>query len=372
MEKKEEMKKWMILILFAIISFYIINHLDVLSNIISTVVHVLFPFILGGILAFIQNIPMKKIEKLLKKYIKNPKIPIRTLSILLSLIIILLIFSFVAFLLIPELIQNLEVLINTIPSLIKNSQDWILDLLNQYPDLQIQIQELFIENNDLNTIIANILNYMVNGAIGFISSIVSSVITLFTGFIFSIYMLSQKEYLQRGSKKLIYAYLKKEHADQLIKIASLSHVTFSKFISGQCVEAAILGCIFFVVLSIFQFPYALIISVLTGVTALIPIFGAIFSMIVGTLLIAITDPLQAILFIIVFQVIQQLEENFIYPRIVGKSVGLSAMWTLLAISVGGSLYGIVGMLIGLPIASIVYALMKSDVNKRLNQKKISL
>ena len=145
---------------------------------------------------------------------------------------------------------------------------------------------------------------------------------------------------------------------------------FSKFISGQCVEAAILGSIFFVVLSIFRFPYALIISILTTVTALIPIFGAMIAMIIGAILIAITNPIQAVIFIIVFQVIQQIEGNFIYPRVVGKSVGLSPMWTLLAITVGGSLFGIVGMLIGLPLASILYAIIKVNVNNRLKEKKI--
>jgi len=182
-------------------------------------------------------------------------------------------------------------------------------------------------------------------------------------------MLSQKEQLQESLKKMIYAYAKREKdADKIMEVGKLSNNVFSKFISGQCVEAVILGCIFFVVLSIFKFPYALIISVLTAITALIPIFGAMIAMVIGAILIAITNPFQAFIFVLVFLVVQQIEGNFIYPKVVGKSVGLSPLWTLLAITVGGGLFGIVGMLVGLPIASIVYSLVTNDTNKRLNKK----
>ena len=185
-------------------------------------------------------------------------------------------------------------------------------------------------------------------------------------------MLSQKEYLHRGVTKMMYAYLKKDHVEKITDIASLSNRTFSKFISGQCVEAFILGTIFFVVLTLLRFPYALIISVITTVTALIPMFGAMIAMIIGALLIAVTNPLEAVLFIIVFQVIQQIENNFIYPKVVGKSVGLASMWTLMAVILGGSMFGIVGMIIGLPLASILYAILRKVTNDRLNKKKIKI
>ena len=164
------------------------------------------------------------------------------------------------------------------------------------------------------------------------------------------------------------AYLPVKIQTITIEIGRLSNQTFSKFISGQCVEAIILGTIFFVVLSILRFPYALIISVLTTITALIPIFGAMIAMAVGAVLIAIESPLQAAIFIVIFQVIQQIEGNFIYPKVVGKSVGLSPMWTLFAITIGGSLFGIIGMLTFLPIASICYALLKDDVSKKIEEK----
>lgn len=367
---KKEMRTWMILILFAVISYWLVNNLSIITGILKVILGVLKPFILGGVLAFVLNIPMTKIENILSKIFKkkNKKTLIRNISITISLLLLLSIIIFIAFLLIPELVQNIEQLIDNLPGLINNTEKFIVDLLDKYPEVQNKILEFFKNSDDINAIVSNILNYVLNGAIDIITNLISGTITLFTALIFAIYMLSQKEYLLKGTHKLCTAYLKKDIVEKIMKIATLANHTFSKFISGQCVEAAILGLIFFVVLSLFRFPYALIISVLTAVTALIPIFGALIAMAIGAILIAINNPFQAIVFIIVFQIIQQIEGNFIYPRVVGKSVGLSPMWTLLAITACGSLFGVIGMLIGLPLASIIYALIKNDVNIRLNKK----
>lgn len=369
------LKKWIILIIVTALSFWTVNNLEIISSFLNKLFNVFFPFILGGVIAYILNIPMTKIEKSLRKIIKkdNKEVLIRTLAIILSLLLFVLVIICIAFLLIPELIDNIEMLIKNIPGVIEKIEIWLLDVLDKYPDIQKQIVEVF-SNSDHNvsSIVSSILNYLLNGVIGFISNLVSGFITFFTAVIFSIYMLSQKEYLIRCSKKLVYGYLKEEQARKVMEIAELTNKTFSNFISGQCVEAFILGLIIFIALTIFRFPYALIISVLTAVTALIPIFGAIIAMVIGAVLIGINNPIQAILFIVVFQVIQQIEGNFIYPKVVGKSVGLSPMWTLLAITAGGSLFGIVGMLVGLPLASVAYALIKESVNTRLKQKKIKI
>lgn len=367
---KKEMRTWMILILFAVISYWVVNNLNIIVNILLIIIDVLKPFILGGVLAFVLNIPMTKIENILSKLFKknNNKNLIRNISITISLALLLAIIVFIAFLLIPELVQNIEQLIDNLPGLINHAETFIVDLLDKYPEVQNKILEFFKNSDDINSIISNILNYVLNGAIDIITNLISGTITLFTALIFAIYMLSQKEYLLKGTKKLCNAYLKKELVEKIMKIGTLANHTFSKFISGQCVEAAILGFIFFIVLSLFRFPYALIISVLTAVTALIPIFGALIAMAIGAILIAINNPFQAIIFFIVFQIIQQIEGNFIYPRVVGKSVGLSPMWTLLAITACGSLFGIAGMIIGLPLASIIYALIKNDVNIKIKKK----
>ena len=367
MLKKEEMRKWITLIIIAVFSYWFATNIDLILSILTKLVTALKPFILGLITAFILNIPMTKIENILNKLIKNDKGKVRIISIVISLVIFISIIGFVLLLLIPEIIESIENLIKIAPSIINDIETWTINLLDKYPDLQLEIQKIFDKVN-LDTIIPSTLNYIVNGTITFLTNLVSGIITTFTAIVFSIYILSQKEYIIEGTKKLMNAYLPAKIQTRTIEIGRLSNQTFSKFISGQCVEAIILGTIFFVVLSILRFPYALIISVLTTITALIPIFGAMIAMAVGAVLIAIESPLQAAIFIVIFQVIQQIEGNFIYPKVVGKSVGLSPMWTLFAITIGGSLFGIIGMLTFLPIASICYALLKDDVSKKIEEK----
>lgn len=371
---KKNMQQLMILISFGIGLFWILSNLELVLGFLSHFIHLLLPFIIGAIIAFILNIPMAKIESFIKGKLKNKntKLPIRTISITLSLVFFLTFILLICFLLIPELIDNIQLLIKNIPHFFENIQTWILNLAGNYPEIQTKIQEVFKDTTNVNNIMINVLNYIINGSINFITSLISSLFTIFTAIVFAVYMLSQKEYLHRGVTKMMYAYLKKDHVEKITDIASLSNRTFSKFISGQCVEAFILGTIFFVVLTLLRFPYALIISVITTVTALIPMFGAMIAMIIGALLIAVTNPLEAVLFIIVFQVIQQIENNFIYPKAVGKSVGLASMWTLMAVILGGSMFGIVGMIIGLPMASILYAILRKVTNDRLNKKKIKI
>lgn len=371
---KTNMKKLMILITFGIGLFWLLDSVPVILDFISRILNLLFPFILGGVIAFIMNIPMTKIENFIKSKLKNKnsKFPVRTISIILSLIIFLGIILLICFLLIPELIENIQLLIKNIPSFFANIESWLLELVDNYPDIQEQIEKTFKNTTNFNDIAVSVLNYVINGSLSFITNLISGLFTFFTAIVFAIYMLSQKEYLQRGIKKIMFAYMKKEHVNKIMSVASLANKTFSKFISGQCVEAVILGTIFFCVLTLLQFPYALIISVLTTITALIPMFGALIAMVIGALLIAVTNPLQAILFIIVFQIIQQIENNFIYPKIVGKSVGLASIWTLMAVLLGGSLMGIAGMIIGLPLASILYAILREETNEQLEKKKIKI
>ena len=368
-----EMRKWIILILIAIFSYWGLNNFDKLLGVINTGYKVLEPFILGGAIAFVLNILVNKIEKYLDKWMKKrrPKL-VRFMAIILSLLIFILIIVFTAFLLIPELIENIQMLMGSIPGLISDAQNSILKLLDKYPDIQNEISKMFAESGNVSTIISNVLNYFITGAIGFIGSLVSSFITIFTAIIFAIYMLAQKEYLIRGTKKVLYSLLNKKRADKLVEIGTLANKTFSKFISGQCLEAIILGGLMFIAFTISGFPYALMLAVLTAITSLIPIFGALIAMVIGAILIGIGDPVQAIIFIIVFQVVQQIEGNFIYPRVVGASVGLSPLWTLLAITVGGNLFGIPGILLGLPVASVLYALIKELVNGRLKNRAIKI
>lgn len=370
MYKKNEYKKIISLIVIGVIAYLMLSNFEFIINIISKVFDAVFPFILGIVLAFVLNIFMTKIENFLEKLQKNIKIkiPTRIIAITLSLIIFILGITFIALELVPELVNNINSLIKNIPTIFENLENYIMNILKDYPQVQDKITEVFKDTANINNILINLLNYIANGFVGFITNFVTSIITIFTGLIFAIYMLSQKEYLISGCKKVLKAYLPKKKADKIMEIGRLSNYTFSKFVSGQCLEALILGCIFFIILTLFRFPYALLISVLTTITALIPIFGALIAMVIGAILIATINPLQALLFIVLFLIIQQIEGNVIYPKVVGKSVGLSPIWTLLAVTVGGNLFGILGMLIGLPLASIVYALIKKDINNKVQEK----
>lgn len=371
-----EMKKWIILVLIGVLAFWGLNNIELIFGWLGKIYTVFAPFILGVAITYVLNIPMTKIEILIKKaipdkYEENYKGLIRFAAIVLSLLFVILIIVFVAFLLIPELIENIESLMNSIPGLVESGRDFVVDLLDKYPDVQREIKKMFAESGSAS-IISSILTYIVNGIVGFVASFVDGFIYIFTGLIFAIYMLSQKEHLIDVIKKLLYAYADKKKANKIVAVGRLTNATFSKFISGQCVEAIILGTIIFVVSLLAGFPYALLIGVLTAITALIPIFGALIAAAIGAVLIAITNPIQAIIFVVVFVIIQQIEGNVIYPKVVGKSVGLSPLWTLLAITVGGNMFGVIGMLIGLPLASVVYALLKESVVKKLDKKDIEV
>lgn len=372
----EEFKKWVIIVLIGVVAFWGLNNLKIIGGWLGNIYTVFSPFILGFVLAYILNIPTMKMEKLLKaaipdKYEDDYKGLIRVVSIILSLLLLIGIFVIIAFLLIPELIENIELLMKNIPGLIDKIEVFAIDLLDKYPEVQLEIKNAFSQTGNVTKIVSSILNYMLNGAIGFVSDIVSGFVTIFTGLIFAIYMLAQKESLIDKIKKMVMAYLDKKKYKKLFEIGRLANKTFTSFISGQCVEAVILGVIIFVVSLLCGFPYALLIAVLTAITALIPIFGAFIALGVGAILIAITNPIQAVIFIGVFLVIQQIEGNFIYPKVVGKSVGLSPLFTLLAITVGGNMFGVVGMLVGLPLASVVYALIKESVSDKLRDKNLN-
>ena len=371
--KKElfEMRKYILLVLIGVLSYWSLNNIGIFVNIIKTFITVLVPFLLGGAIAFILNIPMSKIENfIIKKFSLNRGVS-RAIAIVMSLLIFVLIILFISLLLIPELIENVKMLISSIPQMVMDVENFIINLLDQSPEVQLQIKDMFNNSSNTGDLFSNILNYMINGSVDFIKSIFSSFITVITSVIFSIYMLVQKESIIKGAKRVLNAFASKEDAKKVIEIAKITNVTFSKFLTGQCLDASILGLLMFIVLSIFRIPYALLISVLTAVTALIPVFGAWVAMGVGVLLIIITSPAQALMFVLIFLILQQIENNFIYPKVVGASVGLSPMWTLIAITIGGKLFGVIGMLIGLPLASVLYSLFKNTINEKLKEKELS-
>lgn len=371
---KENIQKLMFMACGCILFAWILNNIANFGVIFSGVWRLLAPFVVGGMIAFVMNLPMTKIENLLLgKKTNNERKWARGVAITITFILLLAIISFVLFLLVPELINNLKNLAEQIPGLLDAIKAWMLNIAQENPSWKAQIVDVannLTSSNSVQNVITSSLNSLMDGSKGFIMSVTSGLTTAILAIVFAIYLLGQKEYLIRGSKKLIFAFLPKKRADKAIEIASLTNKTFAGFVSGQCLEAIILSVIFFLVLFIGGFPYALLISAITFVLAFVPMLGATFSAIIGALLIFPISPVRAIIFIILSFVIQQLENNLIYPKVVGKSVGLAGIWTLVSIIVFGSLFGVMGMIIGLPIASIAYALLGETVNKKLTEKRL--
>ena len=343
--------------------------------------HVIFPFALGGAIAFILNVPMRFLEEKLFQNTKFGKKSLgqklaRPLSFILTVVLVIGIIGIVVFVVVPELGNTVLNIGKTLQEFIPQVQAWAVKLFDDNPEFVAQIQNLEFE---WDKILGSLVDFLKNGAGSVLDttfaaakSIVSGVSTFFIAFVFAGYILLQKEKLSVQVRKLMYAFLPRDWTEILIALGSVAYKTFSSFLTGQCLEAIILGSMFFVVMTILRLPYALLIAVLIAFTALIPIFGAFIGCAVGALLIFMVNPMQTLIFVVMFLVLQQIEGNFIYPHVVGNSVGLPSIWVLVAVSMGASLMGVVGMLIFIPIVSVVYALLRGIVNRRLKEKNIEV
>jgi predicted PurR-regulated permease PerM len=375
---KKNMRKIMILITFTVLLFVGLLNLKAVMNTVNWVVGILMPFIIGGCIAFILSVPMRLFEeKLFRKGKSTSKILEkirRPLSLLLSILMVIGIIFIVIFLIAPELGNTVSKLIDTIPLFFDNAEKWFTNLTEKYPEIQKYVDDYQFDWQMISTKALEIVNTfgtdMLSSTVSILGSIVSTVTDFVIGFVFAIYLLSKKEKLAQQGKKILYSYLPMKRADRIVVILKLTHKSFSNFISGQCVEAVIEGCMFFLILSIIKFDYALLIGVLVGFTALIPIFGALIGCVIGTLLLFMVSPVQALWFIVIFLVLQQVDSNLVYPYVVGGSIGLPSIWVLFAVTVGGSLMGVAGMLIFIPLFSVFYVLMRENVMVRLMLRRV--
>ncbi|MDD6307624.1 MAG: AI-2E family transporter [Clostridiales bacterium] len=375
MELTKQTKKHIMQILaFAILLYCGIEHFDVVINAVRFILGIIMPFLVGGVIAFIFNVPMKKIEKHL--FAKNKKMEKwrRPLAYLLTLLLVIGIIVLVLVVVIPELGNTISMLVAQIPVAFDAVAEWANDMLKEYPALEPAVAELDINWSSVSAsvvdFIQSIASGLVSSGVGFFSGVVSGVATFVIAFTFSIYVLFQKERLQRQAKQILYALLPEKVTEKVISVASLSNQIFSNFLSGQCVEAVILGTLFVITMTIFRMPYAMLTGIVIAITALVPIFGAFIGCVVGMLLIVMVNPIQAIWFLILFLVLQQLEGNLIYPHVVGNSVGLPSIWVLAAVTIGGNLFGIAGILIFIPLCSVLYALFRDFVKMRLRKRGI--
>ena len=376
---KENIKKIRWLIAFAILLYLGVQNLHIVISTVRVLLGFLFPFIIGFGIAFILNIPMKFIEhhlfgKALKQEKKTVQKLARPVSLVLSICFVICIIVIVMLVVVPELGATFVNIAKKIEENIPVFQKWIDNVFGNNPEVVKWAQSLDIEPGK---IIDSVLGVLKNGVNNIVSSTVSITMGLLTtamnvsiGFVFACYVLLQKEKLLQQIKKAMYAMFPEKPVRYLAHVWNLANRIFSSFITGQCIEAVILGSMFFVSMTILHFPYAMLVGVLISFTALIPLFGGIIGCWVAFFLILMISPVKAVLFLGLFLILQQIEGNLIYPHVVGGSVGLPSIWVLAAVSIGGSLMGVVGMLIFIPIVSVVYALFREIVYLKLKKNQI--
>ena len=375
---KLSMKKIRELIIFTVLLVVALWKFEVVIDVLKTIWGILFPFVLGGAIAFVINVPMSFLEKKIfgktKDENKVGKKLARPISLLLTIILAVGVIALVMFGVIPQLTRTMGSLMISIANFVPQMQNWIRDFSHNNQEIMKLVNQVqFNQDQAIKwgiSILGSGAGNMMNTTMSAVGSIVSGLATFFIAFSFACYILFQKEKLHVQIRKVFFAFIPKQKAEAFLKICSLTYQTFANFLTGQCAEAVILGSMFVVTLSILKMPYALLIGTLIAFTALIPIFGAFIGCAVGCFLIFMISPKQAILFIIVFLILQQIEGNLIYPHVVGGSVGLPSIWVLAAVTIGGNLMGIVGMLIFIPLVSVLYTIFREFVYLRLKEKNI--
>ena len=360
-----------------ILLYWALQNHKALMDLVNWITGLLRPFLIGSAIAFILNVPMRAFEKLLPAKMKPGRR--RALAMLLVLVAVVAVVALVLGLVIPQMGATVTQIGYQLPLFWTSVQRWALDLMDTYPELAAALDEAVggMMTTDWKGLVSTITSWLTSGGVAVLGGtltaaggVMSGVFDFFVSFCFAVYVLAQKERLGTQARMLLYAFAPRARADRAMEVASLAHRTFSKFISGQCTEAVILGSLFAVAMTLCRMPYVLLISVLIAFTALIPIFGAFIGCGVGAFLILVDDPIQALWFVVLFLCLQQIEGNLIYPRVVGGSVGLPSIWVLAAVTVGGSLLGIAGMLVMIPLASVCYSLLRANTHARLRSRGI--
>ena len=359
-----------------IILYWILHETDRLVGAYNAVMGVISPFIIGAVLAFILNVPMRAIEGLLTG-IKRSEIR-RPIAVIFTLLALVLVLTLVFILLIPQIVTTAETFAAKLPGFFNRVEENILSFLENNPDLLKWVNEnTDFASIDISSLIEKTLGVVgdsvsgiISGTVSTIGSITGFVVNAVIGLVFAVYCLFAKENLARQGRRIIYAFLPEAWCDVIVKVLRLTNSTFSNFLSGQCLEVCILGTMFAVSMAIFGMPYIPLVSVLVAVTAFIPIVGAFTGCILGALFILVDNPIQAVWFVAMFLILQQIENNLIYPRVVGTSIGLPGMWVLFAVTIGGEVMGVAGMFLMIPVVAVLYVLLREVTNSKLETRDI--
>ncbi|MBE5946778.1 MAG: AI-2E family transporter [Lachnospiraceae bacterium] len=372
-ERKQNIRTILAIITFTLLLAYLINHTGVIFGVINKLIALLFPFLIGCGMAFVINIPMRGIEN---KFFKNPNSKLykarRPISMVASYVLFLLVIVLVIFVVVPEVADTLLVIRDKFPAFVSNAKSFLIKYTEKFPEITETIMNVELDWDKITGVIFNSSSSIIESTVSLFSSFISAVVNVIVGIVFSAYILSQKEKLSKQVKMFIYAMYKESTADELMVFGKIANTTFSKFFTCQFREGIILGTMIGVTMAVIGMPYPLTTGVLIAFTALIPIFGAFIGLAICGFLILVDTPSMLIGFVILFFVIQFIENYFIYPKLVGGDIGLSAIWVLLAVLVGGDLMGVVGMLIFIPLVSVFYSYMRSIIYRKLKKKNIDV
>lgn len=376
--------KKIILIALGLIIFYLaIKNIAVVISYIGTFISFFTPFILGAALAFVINVPMTKIEGFLfKKIPENPKTKMqkcavalkRPVSMLIALVLVFGVIVVAGIIIVPQVAIGLESLAEALPGAMDRLQDWISSNANKIDVVENLMNKIDIDLDSVGRELANTAKgwatAMLDSGFSTVSNIVNGIFEFVIGLVFAIYILLQKEKLGKQGKQIVYAAFTERTADKIMYITGMTRDVFKGFISGQCVDGIINAILFFIILTILGIPYAIMLSIFTGFMALIPIIGSFIGAGVGIIIVLIMDPSQVLYFIILYIIVQQIDGNVIYPLIAGNSMGLPSIWVLMAVTVGGSMMGILGMILFIPICSVLYQLTRHYVLRRLDDNDV--
>ena len=373
---KKTIRKFFWVAVGAIVVYWLLHETERFKALWTSVTDILAPFVIGAALAFVLNVLMRGIERKLK-FVRNDGLR-RALGIILTFLSILLVLFGVIRLLVPQISETIDVLIPKLTDFFLRMEVKFYTFLEANPDLLAWVSaNTNLESMNWTSIIQqaasmlkNSLTVIAGGAFSAVGSVAGGIVDAVIGLVFALYCLARKEILARQGRKILYAFAPEGAADEIIRIMRLTNVTFSNFISGQCLEALILGGMFAITMVVLKLPYVVLISVLIAVSALVPYVGAFLGCVIGAFLILVNDPFQAVVFLVMFLILQQIEGNLIYPKVVGTSIGLPGMWVLASVTVGGELMGIMGMLLMVPLTSVLYALLREVTLKRVEERQI--
>ena len=358
-----------------IVLYWVLHDIDRVQGFLGGIAGMLSPFALGAGLAFILNVPMRAIENM--ENVENPGAR-RIIAIVLTFIAFIMVVTAVFLLLIPQIGTTVESLVPQMLSFVDKAEVALNSFMADNPELMQWVYDnTGLESIDWGSlaqkalqVIGDGMTTVLTGALSAIGSLTGAAVDLVVAIVFGLYCLARKEILAQQGRKLLYAFLPEHWADTVIRVLRLTNSTFSNFLSGQCLEVCILGTLFAVAMWIFGMPYIPLISVLVAVTAFIPVVGAFAGCILGAFFILVEDPILAIGFVVMFLILQQIENNMIYPRVVGHSIGLPGMWVLFAVIIGGELFGVAGMFLMIPMTSVIYTILGEITNNRLEEREI--